>query len=218
MTHDWTRVDAIEEPEPRRWPILTGLGVFLVALGVACWAGGGSPTSDELRDAQAREIAAGVSAVRWRRAHDSLVAVAAEARTRATAAEARYARLAAQQTPVDTLPPDTVTLAALPPVRLGWTRLVIAADTLPTPRLVAAVLWQRDSLIVAGQQVIAAQRAELVPLRASVGAATAALAASDSVTAAVRTQLVVTQRLERDRRRRWAAVGGVIGLVVGLAR
>ncbi len=215
--NDWHQIDAIEPPEGRQWPILTGLAVFLVALWAACWTGGGSPTEAELREAQAREIAAAVSAVRWRRAHDSLVAVAAEARANATAAEARYARLAARSTRVDTLPPDTVTLAALPPVRLGWTRLVIAADTLPTPRLVAAVLWQRDSLIVAGRALIDAQAAELEPLRATVPVIRAERAASDSVTAAVREQLVLTQQIERDRRWRWAGVAALIGAVVGLA-
>lgn len=209
----WARVDAIEPPQGKPWPVLAT--VLLLALGAAM-AAGPEPDADtdHLRREETVQL---VKRAHERMRADSLAVVADSASRRADVAYRRWQR---DRAAVPTWHPvDTTYLPALPPVRGGWTGLAIGTDTLPTPRIVVALLVEQDRILVRADSLLHDYRMANAAYSLAVHAFRSALAHGDSARALAERRHAAAMAVERKRKWRWlwigAALGGFTGLILG---
>lgn len=170
-------------------PLLAILAIALVlTVGLRTCASSNARDAT-LRQAKAAELRAVLQRQAAERRADSLRTVATRAAARGDSLARVAARLRAQLGPIDTLPTPPAVIEQLPAVRLGWTTLVLATDTLPTPRLVAGALWQTREALTATTAALAAREAELATRVQLDTAQRRAAAHADSAITALRAQV-----------------------------
>jgi hypothetical protein len=204
--HDWQRVDAIEDDVGRPWPVL---GVLLIAIVCgALWAAWPKVDgdSDQFRREETRQL---VLRAHQRMRADSLATLATREHRTAETLRGRY--VAARDSLARWHGLDTVTLAALPVIRGGWGGVVLATDTLPTPRVVVTMLRERDAVIGRADSVIHQYRIVTAKYTLAIPAYQAALAHGDSAMAAKDARHDAELRREQRQRWKWTVIGLVLG-------
>ncbi len=170
-------------------PALAAIVIALVLTALLRGCVVGADDGAALRQAQAAELRAVLRRQLAERQADSLRRVADRAATRADSLSRVAARLRRAVPSIDTLPTLPTTIATLPPVRLGWTTLVLVTDTLPTPRLVAGVLFQTREALATTTAALEAREVELAARVAVDTAQRRGAVHADSTIAALRSQV-----------------------------